>query len=284
MHAIRKNVAYLLPIRHSGVFIYFFLNLGLQGASCDESVIPFLQFVHDSDSWAGYEAGSCRFGAMSNMSFPRFFASFTLGASLLLASPIAQAQAPVVATPAPVATPTADLENILYLDLSTGGRVAIQLYPATAPAHVERIKTLTRRGFYNGIIFHRVIEGFMAQTGDPTGTGEGDSDLPDLKAEFNPTPHLRGTVSMARTNDPDTANSQFFICFLPRFALDNKYTVFGRVISGMPFVDGISRGEPPVSPDRIVQASIAADNLPPPVIAPRVVDLPKIAVDTPAEN
>lgn len=173
------------------------------------------------------------------------------------------AQTDLAAAPAPAV----DQENILHLDLSTGGRVSILLFPSVAPGHVERIKTLTRRGFYNGIIFHRVIEGFMAQTGDPTGTGQGDSDLPDLKAEFNAIPHLRGTVSMARTNDPDSANSQFFICFQPRFDLDNKYTVFGRVIAGMQFVDAIARGEPPVVPDKIVQASIGADNVPPPTAA-----------------
>ncbi len=176
--------------------------------------------------------------------------------------------------PAPVA---ADPENMLHLDLSTGGRVTIQMYPNVAPAHVERIKALTRKGFYNGLVFHRVIDGFMAQTGDPTGTGQGDSDLPDLKAEFNPTPHLRGNVSMARTNEPDSANSQFFICFQPRFSLDNKYTAFGRVTSGMQYVDTIARGEPPTQPDKIVQASIAADNLPPPVLAPATAPLPVAA-------
>ena len=188
------------------------------------------------------------------------------------------------ATPAVSVPAVADVENTLVLDLSTGGRVTIQMFPAVAPAHVERIKTLARKGFYNGLTFHRVIEGFMAQTGDPTGTGEGDSDLPDLKAEFNPTPHLRGTVSMARTNEPDTANSQFFICFQPRFTLDNKYTAFGRVTSGMQYVDAIARGEPPTQPDKIVQASIAADNVPPPVskpmpLAPSVADRPTISVD-----
>ncbi len=166
-------------------------------------------------------------------------------------------EAPVV--PPVVAAPYNEAENTLNLDLSTGGRVTIKLFPAVAPAHVERIKTLVRRGFYDGIIFHRVIEGFMAQTGDPTGTGEGDSDLPDLKAEFNAVPHLRGTVSMARTNDPDSANSQFFICFQPRFSLDKKYTAFGRVTAGMQYIDAIARGEPPATPDRIVKASIAAD-------------------------
>ncbi len=157
-------------------------------------------------------------------------------------------------------------ENILILDLSNGGRVAIRLMPQWAPGHVERIKTLTGLGFYNGVIFHRVIEGFMAQTGDPTGTGAGGSQLPDLKAEFNAMPHLRGTVSMARTDQPDSANSQFFIVFYPRFALDRKYTVFGRVIAGMDVVDKIARGEPPENPTKILQASMADQRLPPPVI------------------
>ncbi len=174
------------------------------------------------------------------------------------------------ATPAavPVAPSAALPDNILNLDLSTGGRVTIQLYPEVAPAHVERIKTLARQGFYNGVVFHRVIDGFMAQTGDPTGTGQSGSPLPDLKAEFSKLPHLRGTVSMARTNEPDSANSQFFIVFQPRFSLDNKYTVFGRVMSGMQYVDAIERGEPPASPSKVLQASIAADNVPPPAFAP----------------
>jgi cyclophilin family peptidyl-prolyl cis-trans isomerase len=166
--------------------------------------------------------------------------------------------------PAPVAAPAVDQENVLHLDLSTGGRVSILLNPTVAPAHVERVKTLARKGFYNGIIFHRVIEGFMAQTGDPTGTGTGSSDLPDLTAEFNALPHLRGTVSMARAGDPNSANSQFFICFQPRFSLDKNYTAFGRVMSGMQYVDAIARGEPPAQPDRIIQASIGADNIPAP--------------------
>jgi peptidylprolyl isomerase len=183
----------------------------------------------------------------------------------IVPAPAAVAQASQNA--ATVAVPAVDQENILHLDLSTGGRVTILMNPAVAPGHVERIKTLTREGFYNGIIFHRVIEGFMAQTGDPTGKGTGGSKLGDLKAEFNATPHLRGTVSMARAGNPDSANSQFFICFQPRFSLDNKYTVFGRVLSGMAFVDAIARGEPPVQPDRIVQASIGADNVAPPNFA-----------------
>jgi len=158
--------------------------------------------------------------------------------------------------------PQEDLENILYLDLSTGKRVAIRLMPGWAPAHVARIKELTRSGFYDGVVFHRVIDGFMAQTGDPTGTGQGGSWLPDMKAEFNMMPHIRGTVSMARAEADDSANSQFFVVFYPRFALDRRYTNFGRVIAGMDAVDQIERGEPPTSPTRILQASIAADGKP----------------------
>lgn len=202
---------------------------------------------------------------ITRLSKPLFATPLLVAAMLVAASP---ASAQPVAAPAAPAAVVAEPENILHLDLSTGGRVTIRLYPDKAPAHVERIKTLTRQGFYNNLVFHRVIDGFMAQTGDPTGTGTGDSELPDLKAEFNPTPHLRGTVSMARTNEPDTANSQFFICFLPRFSLDNKYTVFGRVTSGMQYVDAIERGEPPAAPSKILQASIAADNVPPPAAAP----------------
>ncbi|GAB5481910.1 peptidylprolyl isomerase [Sphingorhabdus sp. EL138] len=185
-------------------------------------------------------------------------------AAMISTGAAAQEQA-VPAEPAPASVPAE--ENILHLDLSTGGRVTIQLYPAMAPNHVERIKTLTRQGFYDGIIFHRVIEGFMAQTGDPTGTGTGGSELPDLEAEFHAFPHLRGVVSMARAESEDSANSQFFIVFYPRFALDKKYTVFGRVSAGMQYVDAINRGEPPASPSRILQASIAADGKAPP--APR---------------
>ena len=159
-----------------------------------------------------------------------------------------------------------DRENILLLDLSNGERVAIRLKPDWAPNHVERVKTLTRQGFYDGIIFHRVIDGFMAQTGDPTGTGTGGSELPDIAEEFNPMPHLRGTVSMARSASPDSANSQFFIVFYPRFNLDDNYTNFGRVIANMAGVDAIQRGEPPANPTRILQASIAADNKPVPAM------------------
>ena len=188
-------------------------------------------------------------------------------------APVAAAPAPAAAPatpaikPAPATVPALEPANTLHLDLSTGGRVTIQLRPDVAPNHVERIKTLAQRGFYNNLIFHRVIEGFMAQTGDPTATGTGGSPLPDLPAEFNGLPHVRGAVAAARSQDPNSANSQFYIVFQPRFTLDNKYTVFGRVVSGMQFVDTIERGEPPASPSRIVRASIASDNVPPPTPA-----------------
>jgi peptidylprolyl isomerase len=156
------------------------------------------------------------------------------------------------------ATPPLDPENTLFLDLFCG-RVSIQLLPDIAPLHVERIKTLTRQGFYNGIVFHRVIPGFMAQTGDPTGTGRGGSPLPNLPAEFTPTPFVRGTVGMARAQNPDSANSQFFIMFADGSFLNNNYTVWGQVVEGMECVDQIARGEPPATPDRILAAQIAAD-------------------------
>ena len=191
---------------------------------------------------------------------------------LLLAAPAAAKDPPPAALP--VRPDINDPENLLYLDLSTGGRVTVYLRSDAAPAHVERIKTLARRGFYDGHIFHRVIDGFMAQTGDPTGTGQGGSDLPDLKAEFNNLPHMRGAVSMARTDDPDSANSQFFIVFEPTLRLDRQYTVFGRVIDGMKWVDAIPRGEPPAAPARILQASVAADRKPLPAFpeAPKAPD------------
>jgi peptidylprolyl isomerase len=183
----------------------------------------------------------------------------------------AGATAPAVEAPAaPAMTPEQYMGNpeyMLNLDLSTGGRVVIQLYPNVAPSHVERVKQLARAGFYDGVKFHRVIDGFMAQTGDPTATGQGGSQLPDLKAEFNPTPHLRGTVSMARAQSEDSANSQFFIMLLPRFALDRRYTAFGRVVSGMQYVDAIQKGEPPAVMSRMVQVSVAADNKPMPPAA-----------------
>jgi peptidyl-prolyl cis-trans isomerase B (cyclophilin B) len=152
----------------------------------------------------------------------------------------------------------ADPENTLILE-TTKGRVVIELRPDLAPKHVERIKTLARRGFYDGIVFHRVIDGFMAQTGDPTGTGTGGSDLPDLQAEFNAEPHVRGVCSMARTNYPHSANSQFFIVFDDARFLDKQYTVWGKVTEGMENVDKIKRGEPVRDPDRIVSMKVAAD-------------------------
>ena len=177
-----------------------------------------------------------------------------------------KAPPPVAPPPAPAAMPAVTPENTWVLELSTGGSVRILLRPDRAPGHIERIKLLTRAGFYDGLKFHRVIEGFMAQVGDPLGTGEGGSPLPDLQAEFNDLMHLRGAVAMARTDQPDTANSQFFICFLPNMRLDGKYTVFGRVISGMEFVDAIERGEPPLNPATIRRAWIESDG----ASAPRV--------------
>jgi len=158
---------------------------------------------------------------------------------------------------APDPAPTPD--TLWHLDISTGGSVVIQLRPDKAPNHVDRIRTLTRAGFYDGLLFHRVIEGFMAQTGDPLGTGAGGSPLPDLKAEFNDMPHVRGTVSMARATEPNSANSQFFIVFMPTLRLDKNYTAIGRVTQGMQYVDAIPRGEPPAAPAKIVHAWIEAD-------------------------
>jgi peptidylprolyl isomerase len=151
-----------------------------------------------------------------------------------------------------------DLENTLYMDLE-GGRVVIQLRPDLAPKHVARIKELVREGFYDGIIFHRVIPGFMAQTGDPTGTGRGGSDKPDLPAEFSNEPFVRGTLGMARTSDPNSANSQFFIDLAPTPHLNGQYTVWGQVVEGMEFVDQIEKGEPPRNPSKIVRMRVAAD-------------------------
>jgi len=129
--------------------------------------------------------------------------------------------------------------------------------PDLAPGHVERITDLAQEGFYDGVVFHRVIPGFMAQGGDPTGTGMGGSDRPDLKAEFNAEPHVRGTCSMARTQVPDSANSQFFICFDDAHFLDGQYTVWGQVESGMELIDGLAVGEPPANPSKIVKATVS---------------------------
>lgn len=143
----------------------------------------------------------------------------------------------------------------LLIELSHGD-VVIELHSDIAPLHVDRIKTLAKDGFYDGIIFHRVIEGFMAQTGDPTGTGYGGSDYPDLRAEFSNKPFERGTIGMARSSNPNSGNSQFFICFEPAPFLNGQYTVWGTVIEGMENVDKIARGEPPANPDKIIKMTV----------------------------
>ena len=183
----------------------------------------------------------------------RFFTTFA-AIALMATALTAQAQN---------AAPATDPENTIILQLKDGP-VVIQLRPDLAPNHVARIKELTRQGFYNGLVFHRVIEGFMAQTGDPTGTGSGGSKLPDLKAEFNSAKHITGTLSMARSSSPDSANSQFFICFKPSSFLDNQYTVFGQVVSGMQFVNNIKKGDSADNgkvndPDKIVSMQVMAD-------------------------
>jgi peptidylprolyl isomerase len=182
------------------------------------------------------------------------FARIALVAGLLFAfAPIATAVQ---------AAPEKTLENTVLLDLKDG-RVTILLRPDLAPKHVERIKTLTREGFYDGIVFHRVLDGFMAQTGDPTGTGMGGSDYPDVEAEFSSEPFERGVVGAARSQDPNSANSQFFIMFDAAPSLNNQYTVWGEVVDGMEHVDAIKRGAPPSgtveNPDKIVKMQIAAD-------------------------
>ena len=152
----------------------------------------------------------------------------------------------------------ADAENTLLIETSKGN-VKIELRPDLAPGHVARIKELAREGFYDGIIFHRVIDGFMAQTGCPRGSGMGGSKKPDLKAEFNAEPHVRGTCSMARAQNPNSANSQFFICFENASFLDRQYTVWGKVVEGMDVVDQLAKGEPPRNPDKMISMKVAAD-------------------------
>lgn len=151
-----------------------------------------------------------------------------------------------------------DPENTLIID-TTKGKVVIAMRPDLAPKHVAHIKKLAREGFYDGIVFHRVIDGFMAQTGCPRGTGTGGSSYPNLAAEFNPEPHVRGTCSMARASNPNSANSQFFICFDDAGFLDRQYTVWGKVIEGMENVDKIKRGEPVRDPDKMLTVRVAAD-------------------------
>ena len=151
-----------------------------------------------------------------------------------------------------------DPENTLIIE-TTKGKVVIAMRPDLAPEHVAHIKKLAREGFYDGIVFHRVIEGFMAQTGCPKGQGTGGSKYPNMKAEFNAMPHVRGTCSMARSSSPDSANSQFFICFGDASFLDKQYTAWGNVIEGMENVDKIKRGEPVQNPDKMVSVKVAAD-------------------------
>jgi peptidylprolyl isomerase len=151
-----------------------------------------------------------------------------------------------------------DLENTIVMTLDTGP-VTIKLRPDLAPGHVERIKELAREGFYDGVVFHRVIPGFMAQGGDPRGTGSGGSSKPNLKAEFSGERHVRGVCSMARTSDPNSANSQFFICFDDATFLDRQYTVWGEVVEGMEHIDALPKGEPPRAPGKIVSMKVAAD-------------------------
>ena len=212
----------------------------------------------------------------------RFVAALAAMAATLISAPaLAQGKAPKtevqplagVAADAQTAVPIvvpADPENTWILDLSTGGRVTIRLRPDVAPKMVERVKVLTRKHFYDGITFHRVIDApeNMAQGGDPKGDGTGGSDLPDVPAEFNNLPHVRGAVSAARSQDVNSANSQFFIMFGAHLGFDHNYTVFGRVTKGIEWVDKIERGEPPERPTKIIHAYIASDN--PPAYAPAV--------------
>jgi cyclophilin family peptidyl-prolyl cis-trans isomerase len=178
----------------------------------------------------------------------RFFAALALG---------------LVTATAAMAQPAQDPQNTIYLD-TKDGRVTIRLRPDLAPKHVAQIKALTKRGFYDGVVFHRVIDGFMAQTGDPTGTGTGKSDLPNIPAEFTQTQYKRGSVGMARSQSPDSANSQFFICYEGCGPLTGQYTLFGEVVAGMDVVDKIKKGSAAQNgqvqnPDRIVKMQIAAD-------------------------
>jgi peptidylprolyl isomerase len=189
-----------------------------------------------------------------------------MAVALVAAKPAPAPTAPTASVTPPAAV-AADPANRWTLELSNGGKVVIQLRPDIAPRHVYRIQQLTAQGFYNGLNFHRVIPGFMAQGGDPQGTGQGGSPLPDLAAEFSDLPHLRGVASMARAESPDSANSQFFIVLAPTFKLDHKYSAFGRVIEGMAAVDAMAVGEPPETPTRIVRATIGGPLPAPPAAA-----------------
>ena len=193
---------------------------------------------------------------LNRRSFLGLLAAFFVCGAAVMTAMVAKAQN----------APISDPENTIIITLKTGDVVA-ELYPETAPEHVERIKKLAREGFYDGIVFHRVIDGFMAQTGDPTGTGMGGSSYPDLPAEFSNLPHTRGALSMARSSDPNSANSQFFIVLKDSRFLDNQYTVFGRVIDGMEHVDQIKRGSSSrngavTDPDKMIRVRVAADTMP----------------------
>jgi len=196
-----------------------------------------------------------------------------LMALALVAAKPAPPLAPVVTHTAPAAI-AADPANRLNIELSSGGTVVIQLRPDIAPNHVYRIQSLASQGFYNGLTFHRVIPGFMAQGGDPKGVGSGGSNLPNLTAEFSGLPHMRGVMAMARTpEDFNGGNSQFFLMLSAGMSLDKKYTIFGRVVSGMQFVDGIAPGEPPEAPTKMVRVWIDGP-LPAPPVAPAAAAVP----------
>jgi cyclophilin family peptidyl-prolyl cis-trans isomerase len=197
-----------------------------------------------------------------------------MAVALVAAKPTPAPTALAASMTAPAAV-AADPANRWTLELSNGGKVVIQLRPDIAPRHVYRIQQLTAQGFYNGLTFHRVIPGFMAQGGDPLGTGQGGSPLPDLAAEFSDLPHLRGVASMARAESPDSANSQFFIVLAPTFKLDHKYSAFGRVIEGMAAVDAMAVGEPPEQPTKIVRATLGGPlPAPPAAVAPAAAAAP----------
>jgi cyclophilin family peptidyl-prolyl cis-trans isomerase len=213
--------------------------------------------------------------------FKSLFALSFVSLALIAAKPaeVPAAPKPSINAPAEIA---ADPANRLNIQLSNGGTVVIQMRPDVAPNHVRRMQTLVTSGFYNGTIFHRVVPGFMAQGGDPTGTGSGDSPLPNLEPEFNALPHMRGVLSMARAEEENSANSQFFIMLAPGFTLDHKYTGFGRVISGMQFVDSITPGEPPENPTKIVRAWLDGP-MPQAVAAAPAQPQPQAEVPAPAQ-
>ncbi|MEO7504897.1 MAG: peptidylprolyl isomerase [Sphingomicrobium sp.] len=203
------------------------------------------------------------------------FALPFLALGLIAAKPVPVAPTVSVVAPAQVA---ADPANRWTLELSNGGKVVVLLRPDVAPRTVYRVQQLTSQHFYDGLLFHRVIAGFMAQGGDPLGTGQGGSKLPNLKAEFNDLPHVRGVVSMARADAQDSANSQFFIMLSPNFGLDHHYSAFGRVIEGMAAADTIEQGEPPANPTRIVHASLGG---PLPAAPPAAAEQPAAPVAAP---